>query len=197
MVIQDFCDMTKLEEIIKNWTIATGFDAAMVDADGEYIIGNEDSISCEACRLPVTLDDGTELGNIICGQKDIDSSVKAKAELSAASSLLSDVINMYARNCHNVGTNGNLISKLEGGIAQMKDKLETIGEEASSVQQFAGRQKILALNASIEAARTGDAGRGFAVVAMEVQKIALGMSESSTKIANLIADTDEIIDNLK
>lgn len=37
MVIQDFCDMKKFEEIMSNWAKATGLATVAVGADGQYI----------------------------------------------------------------------------------------------------------------------------------------------------------------
>lgn len=37
MKIQDFCDMAKFEEIIRNWASATGLAAVAVDPEGSYI----------------------------------------------------------------------------------------------------------------------------------------------------------------
>ena len=37
MKIQDFCDMNKFEQIMKNWAEATGLATVAVDADGKYI----------------------------------------------------------------------------------------------------------------------------------------------------------------
>lgn len=37
MKIQDFCDMAKFEEIMKNWAVSTGLATVAVGADGKYI----------------------------------------------------------------------------------------------------------------------------------------------------------------
>lgn len=37
MKIQDFCDMTKFEEIMKNWAESTGLATVAVDSEGKYI----------------------------------------------------------------------------------------------------------------------------------------------------------------
>ncbi|MDO5382918.1 MAG: PocR ligand-binding domain-containing protein [Eubacteriales bacterium] len=39
MKIQDFCDMTKFEEIMMNWAKSTGLATVAVGADGKYISG--------------------------------------------------------------------------------------------------------------------------------------------------------------
>ena len=37
MKIQEFCDMDKFEQIMKNWAESTGLATVAVGADGEYI----------------------------------------------------------------------------------------------------------------------------------------------------------------
>lgn len=64
---------------------------------------------------------------------------------------------------------------------------DEIGEIADLIATIAQRTNLLALNASIEAARGGEAGRGFAVVASEVKELATQTSNATNSVAEKIA----------
>lgn len=60
-----------------------------------------------------------------------------------------------------------------------------IADKISIVQEIARQTSLLALNASIEAARAGNHGKGFAVVASEVQKLAEKSEAAAAEISML------------
>ena len=159
--------------------------------------------------IPITLEDGTVLGSVIGGQvlpekPDEDKfrkvanelginedtyikalakvNVKTKEEIDASANLLGDVINMFVRSSYSSYINSDLISRVKEGVKLAATQIVEANESTKEIDGFANKQKMLALNASIEAARVGENGRGFAVVAEEVQKLAQSLNACSVDI---------------
>ncbi len=64
------------------------------------------------------------------------------------------------------------MSQLNEHFEQLKKSVHEIEQMLNVVRDIANKTDLLALNASIEAARAGQAGKGFAVVADEVGRLA-------------------------
>ena len=74
----------------------------------------------------------------------------------------------------------------DGTISALSASAEQVGQIVELIQSIAQRTNLLALNASIEAARGGEAGRGFAVVASEVKELAAQTSKATDEVAQQI-----------
>ena len=95
---------------------------------------------------------------------------------------------------------GDSVERTVAGILQIRDtvsetarkvkRLAVASQEISKIvaviSQIASRTNLLALNASIQAARAGDAGRGFAIVADEVRQLADRAAKSLKEIEQIV-----------
>jgi len=78
-------------------------------------------------------------------------------------------------------------------IIKLSEQSMAIGEIISSVSDISGQSNLLAVNASIEAAKAGEHGKGFAVVAQEVRSLAEQSKVATEQVRRILNDIQKAI----
>jgi twitching motility protein PilJ len=78
------------------------------------------------------------------------------------------------------------VSETARKVKRLAEASQEISKIVAVISQIASRTNLLALNASIQAARAGDAGRGFAIVADEVRQLADRSAKSLKEIEQIV-----------
>lgn len=81
-------------------------------------------------------------------------------------------------------------------VADFQEKAAKINEIIDIVKKVANKSGMLALNASIEAARVGDAGKGFAVVANQINELSASTKKSAEDAMTYVSELLEGISAL-
>jgi twitching motility protein PilJ len=78
------------------------------------------------------------------------------------------------------------VSETARKVKRLAEASQEISKIVALISQIASRTNLLALNASIQAARAGEAGRGFAIVADEVRQLADRSAKSLKEIEQIV-----------
>ncbi len=76
-------------------------------------------------------------------------------------------------------------------ITELSERTMQIGDIIATVKELAEQSNLLALNASIEAAKAGDHGRGFAVVAMEMRNLAEQSKVAAGEVRAILSEVQK------
>lgn len=112
--------------------------------------------------------------------------VSDEKTIKSAANLLGKMVNMLVNIEYTRNSTGDKSGKLKEEINNATNVIQKINTNTRSLKSIANKQKMLSLNASIEAARSGEAGVGFAVVAKS-------MGELSSQSATIYGDIDKSV----
>ena len=78
-------------------------------------------------------------------------------------------------------------------IVKLSEQNQAIGAIIATVNDMADQSNLLAVNASIEAAKAGEQGKGFAVVAQEVRNLAEQSKQATGQVRLILNDIQKAI----
>lgn len=170
------------------------------------IVGGVERASQEMQKMSVTLSEAlsrasTQSSSMSSASQEVAGNVSTVAsaaeEMSASIREISGNIRETARTAKQCASSAQTSQK---GLEKLKSAVDEIDVVIQSINDVAEQTNLLALNATIEAARAGEAGKGFAVVASEVKSLANEThkmtEEIATKVEDIKASAEQTIESV-
>lgn len=127
-------------------------------------------------QIQATIDDVEHASGMI-----VDNVNQTKEELDSSKKNMEALIK-----CVQISNEAN--ANVSKELAQLREHTGRMQSIIELINNITSQTSLLALNASIEAARAGDAGRGFAVVASEISNLADQTQSATEDITGLIGN---------
>lgn len=254
MLLKEFIDPQKLQEIQDQFSDATGLAAIALDADGTYItkgsnftdfcmkytresaLGRERCEKCDAegcdayfCHAglmdfsePIIVN-GERIGVIIGGQVLPEKPnpekfraiarelgipedeyihaleqvpVRTEKQIRAAATLLGTVVNELVNLEYVKKLNKKRIEVFNVESVEAEDAVTQVKRKMMDLSKVSSTERLLSVNARIEAAHSGNAGVGFAVVAREISNLAENSAIVYSEIQTLITKIGDSIQRI-
>lgn len=144
--------------------------------------------------LTPVFDEFGEVVAIVSVSKSIEKEAKIEemtSKLFSSMEQLNAGIEEVASSSQQLST---FIKEIDEFSSQTEEKIKNIDSIIEDIKSISNHSNLLALNASIEAARAGDAGRGFSVVAKEMGKLSSLSKDSAEKVSRSLLDIKKAIE---
>lgn len=124
-----------------------------------------------------------------------DTVVAISGQIRQTTKYMEDSHQMSSKSSDSLKRGNEQVQEMIQAMKEISDSSNEIGKIIKTIEDIAFQTNILALNASVEAARAGAAGKGFAVVADEVRNLASKSADAAKNTASLIARSQQSVEH--
>lgn len=160
------------------------------DAMGEVTTGSVETAESVQVQMQRTEQIQTHIGKVKDTAAQIEQNISDTAQKVVTGGEQMDALAGHVE--ESKAANAEVLAKMEE-LGTYTSQMNTIIEAISSI---ADNTSLLALNASIEAARAGAAGKGFAVVAGQIAELANQTQTATTNITGLIGNINQELEHV-
>ncbi|AXH11169.1 methyl-accepting chemotaxis protein [Halarcobacter bivalviorum] len=179
-------EMRELMESINKLGEALGSNARLNLNNGQTLENNSATMTASMNNLAAKANEqAASLEETAAAVEEITSITRNNAENATKMAELGKTVRT------SVTTGEELASKTASSMDEINEKVTSINEAITVIDQIAFQTNILSLNAAVEAATAGEAGKGFAVVAQEVRNLANRSAEAAREIKDLVEDANQ------
>ncbi len=179
------------EDLVRQLSVTTDELGRAVQAINDVAAQQSDGASEQATMIE---DIGDLLDEFLTLSNEIQVQARSVAELAAQATSASQngqaAIDAVITGMESIREQ---VSAIANSILTLAELTQQIDSTIGSVSEIATQSNLLALNASIEAARAGAQGRGFAVVADEVRSLAGQSTEAAAQVRSLLRSVQKAI----
>lgn len=178
-------------DVLSTITSNENASAEELSATSETLLSNNTALKKKSDDSIVNLNELQKWENVVSGQVN-------KVEISSKELLKQSQDNeqrLQSLKAINTEVSESMDSTNQVAV-KLSEAVQEIGVTLNIISDISSSINLLALNASIEAARAGDAGRGFAVVASEVGHLANSTQESLEQVGAVISKVQQNVNNM-
>jgi len=176
----------KMEEAVAEFDKIIGEVVTVVASSASEMQGTAQSLSA-------TAEQTTQQANAVSAASEqmtqnVQTVSSATEELSAS---IGEIGHQVSESTTIVGEAVTQAADTNAKVKALSEAANRIGDVVTLITEIAEQTNLLALNATIEAARAGEAGKGFAVVASEVKNLASQTAKATEEIGGQVRAIQE------